>query len=173
MASKPFILGERSLGFLAGVHPTLVAVFERAITITTVDFGFTEPQVRTFTRQKELVARGVSQTLKSNHIAHADFTGHTKNLYGHAGDAVPWIDGKFVWDWGALYNVAAAIAEAARDLDVLDQMCWGGVWDQWMTEYAGNQATAATMRQAEATYCVRHPGKDFVDGPHFQFAVKG
>ena len=182
---KPFALGERSQKFMSGMHPTLIAVFELAISISPVDFGFSEPQVRTLAYEKELVARGASKTLKSNHILHIDRTGKSENEYGHAGDAVPWLGGKFVWDWNLLYSVAAAVAEAARQTKVLDQMCWGGVWDQWMSQYAGKgpakgqtvtdylAAQAAVMRKAEADYCVRHPGKDFVDGPHFQFAVKG
>lgn len=184
-ASKPFAFGTRSIGFMADMHPGLIAVFELAISISTVDFGFSEKQVRTIVRQQELVKLGASQTMKSNHIEHLDRTGETKELYGHAGDAVPWIGGRFVWDWDKIYHVAAAVAEAGRQLNVLDKLCWGGVWDQWMSQYAGKgpkkgqamaeylNSQAAVMRQAEATYCVRHPGKDFVDGPHYQYFVKG
>ena len=98
---------------------------------------------------------------------------------------MPWIAGKFVWDWQYIYPIAAAVAEAARQLGVLDKICWGGVWDQWMSQYAGKGPAkgqtmpdylaqqAAVMRQAEATYCVRHKGKDFVDGPHYEYYVKG
>lgn len=166
-------LGSKSLGFMVGLHPVAIETIELAITLSPVDFGVTERQVRDLHYQRTLVSRGVSQTLKSNHLEQVDLSGRTKTVYGHACDLVPWIGGRFVWDWNALYSVAVAMAEAGRRLGVLDKMCWGGVWDQWMSEYAGTTATTAMMRQAEAGYCVRHPGKDFVDGPHFQWFKKG
>jgi len=62
-----FQLSQRSLDRLKGVDPKLVEVVKRAIEITEVDFGVTEG-LRTLERQKELVAKGASHTLKSKHI---------------------------------------------------------------------------------------------------------
>lgn len=184
-ANRPYAFGPRSITFMDGMHPGLIKVFDRAISISLVDFGFSEKQARTLAYEQQLVDRGASQTLKSNHIVCVDRTGETKELYCHAGDAVPWIGGKFVWDWQYIYPITAAVAEAARLEGVLDKMCWGGVWDQWMSLYAGKgpargqtlddylTVQAAVMRKAEADYCIRHKGKDFVDGPHYQYYVKG
>lgn len=168
-----YSLGSRSMNNLVQVHPELRNMITLAITLSTQDFGITEPQVRTLQYQKTLVARGVSKTLKSNHIEQIDLSGRTKNLYGHAVDLVPWIDGKFVWDWGAIYRIAAAMAEAGQKLGLLNKLCWGGVWDLWMNQYADGHLDAATMAAAERSYCQRHPGPDFVDGPHFQLYKKG
>lgn len=168
-----FTFSQKSLANLNGVHPDLLEIAKLAITISNQDFGITEPQVRTLAYQKTLVARGVSKTLKSNHIECVDRTGKTKKLYGHAIDAVPFIDGKFNWDWTAIYRVAAAMARAAQQLGKLDQLCWGGVWDKWMSEYADGHIDAAAIAAAERAYCIRHPGPDFVDGPHYQLYVKG
>ena len=63
-------LGVRSKQRLQGLHKDLVAVVERAIQITEVDFTVLEG-MRTLDRQKELVARGASTTLNSRHL-----TGH-------------------------------------------------------------------------------------------------
>ena len=65
-----FTLGTRSLSRLSGVQADLFRVVKRAIELTTVDFVVVEG-VRTPARQKELVAAGASQTLKSNHLTGA------------------------------------------------------------------------------------------------------
>ncbi|MGB5990642.1 MAG: M15 family metallopeptidase [Marinifilaceae bacterium] len=62
-----FYLGKKSLERLDGVHPDLVRVVKRAITISKLDFGVTEG-LRTVERQKELLAAGKSTTMKSMHI---------------------------------------------------------------------------------------------------------
>ena len=61
-----FKLSQRSLDRLAGVDSNLVAVVKRAIEVTKVDFGVVEG-LRTIERQQELVDRGASKTMKSNH----------------------------------------------------------------------------------------------------------
>lgn len=160
-----YALGAKSQANLAGVHPDLRKIINRAIAISTQDFGVTEPQVRTIEDQRKKVAAGVSQTMKSKHLEQPDLTGKTKILYGHAVDLVPWVNGAFSWDWERIYPVAAAMVAAAAEMGLADHLCWGGVWDRWMSTYAGD---AAAIKAAEQAYCVRHPGKDFVDGPHFQ-----
>lgn len=171
-----FALGTRSLGFLAGVHPDLLAIVKLGISISPVDFGVTEPQVRTIADQRAKVAAGVSQTMQSNHLEQVDLTGKTHNLYGHAVDLVPWIGGKFVWDWSAIYQVQAAVAEAARRMGLVDKLCWGGAWDRWVGQYTGSPVTAAQMQAAEQAYVAarRRVGKSaFVDGPHVQYCKLG
>ena len=62
-----FELSQRSLDRLEGVEDTLVVVVKRAIELTKVDFGVSEG-VRSIERQKELVEKGASKTMKSKHI---------------------------------------------------------------------------------------------------------
>lgn len=118
-----FRLSARSLKALEGVHPDLVRVVKRAITITDQDFLVTEG-VRTPARQRELYAQGrskpgrkVTWTLKSNHFVHADG-------YGHAVDLCP-----FPVDWNdarKFAEIAKAMKLAAMELRV--PVVWGGDW---------------------------------------------
>ena len=122
-----YVLGTRSKSNLKGVHPDLVKVVERAITLTTQDFTVIEG-VRTTQRQQELYAQGRTKPgskvtnadgvkNKSNHQAKADG-------YGHAVDIVP-----YPVDWNTTSKfraIADAMKQAAKDLDV--KMEWGGDW---------------------------------------------
>ena len=86
-----FNLSSRSRGKLEGVHPDMVAVVERAIELTKVDFGVTYG-VRTVAEQEKLVASGRSQTMKSKHLVQED-TG-----YSHAVDVVAYDGSNVVWE---------------------------------------------------------------------------
>lgn len=110
-------LGIRSRQRLSGVHPDLVAVVERAIQITEVDFAVLEG-LRSRDRQKELFAKGASKTMNSRHLT------------GHAVDLAPWpID----WDdLSRFEQVADAMKQASEELDV--PVIWGG---DWRTFYDG------------------------------------
>ena len=104
-------LGTRSLQNLSGVHPDLVAVVKRAITITEQDFTVIEG-VRNINRQRELVKKGASTTMNSRHLT------------GHAVDMVPW-----PVDWNDLERfevVSVAMKTAAEELDI--PIVWGGDW---------------------------------------------
>lgn len=108
-----FRLGSRSLKNLEGVHPDLVKVVQRAIQITKQDFAVIEG-LRTLERQKELLAKGVSKTLRSRHLT------------GHAVDIVPWVDGSVSWDWKFYTEIRNAMVAAAAELKV--GLEWGGNW---------------------------------------------
>ena len=108
-----FTLGHRSKQRLKGVHPDLVKVVERAIRITTVDFAVLEG-LRTPERQKALVEVGASQTLNSRHLT------------GHAVDLGAWVADEVRWDWPLYHKIAAAMKEAAKQVDVPIE--WGGDW---------------------------------------------
>lgn len=152
-----YILGAKSSANLAHVHPGLVAVVERAIAITTQDFTVYEG-LRTSARQRLLVAAKASKTLNSKHLEQPDG-------FGHAVDLVPWIDGTPRWEWGPIYDIAAAVREAAIALDV--PLRWGGVWDRRINDLS---AGADAIETAVKAYAARHPGPDFLDGPHFELA---
>jgi len=147
-----FALCERFRSNLIGVHPDLVRVVGRAITLTTQDFTVFEG-LRTVERQRQYVARGVSKTMHSKHLK--QMTG-----YGHAVDLLPWIDGGPRWEWPAIYPVAHAMREAARIEKV--NICWGGAWDCLIED------TNLSLETEVADYCKRHAGPDFIDGPHYQ-----
>ena len=106
-------LGRRSRRRLDGVHPDLVAVVERAIEITEVDFTVLEG-LRTKTRQASLVEAGASRTMRSRHLT------------GHAVDLAAYVDGQVSWDWPLYYRIAKAMKRAARELGV--ELQWGGDW---------------------------------------------
>lgn len=108
-----FTLSEKSRSRLAGVHPDLCRVVERAMTLTEQDFIVIEGR-RTRERQKYLVSKGASKTMNSYHLT------------GHAVDIAPLVDGKASWDWKYYYPVAKAMKQAAKELGVAIE--WGGDW---------------------------------------------
>lgn len=152
-----FVLGTTSRGNLSQVHPGLVSVVQRAIQITTQDFTVFEG-IRELARQQELFAGGASKTMNSLHLQQADG-------FGHAVDLVPWIAGTPRWEWAAIYSIAAAMHQAATELGT--DLVWGGVWDRRFSQYQGS---IAALKQEVIDYTNRHPGPDFLDGPHYQLA---
>lgn len=106
-------LGERSQLRLKGVHPDLVKVVEHAIDISTINFTVLEG-LRTPERQKLLRDAGASQTLNSRHIT------------GHAVDLGALVDGEVRWDWPLYHQIAKAMKQSAKDLNVA--IVWGGDW---------------------------------------------
>lgn len=155
-----FSLGAKSLAELNGVHPDLVRVVKRAIEITAVDFTV-QDGIRTIEEQKRFVAQGFSRTMKSKH------------LEGCAVDLVPWIDGKPRWWWPQIYQVAAAMRDAAREQGIVIR--WGVVWDRNLNDLAPNiydlNAVAKALQTEGLAYNARHAGSDFPDGPHFEMVA--
>lgn len=109
-------LSQRSLDKLKGVHPDLIRVVKRAITITSQDFLIT-CGVRTPAEQRRLYAQGrttpgpkVTWTLISNHFVKSDG-------YGHAVDLCP-----YPVDWTDLRKfdaITRAMKQAAKDVGVV------------------------------------------------------
>lgn len=151
-------LGSNSRKELQGVHPDLVAVVERAIQITEQDFTVFDG-IRTAADQRALYNRKASQL-----DGHKKISKHQvqSDGYGHAVDLVPWINGRPVWDWDAIYVIADAVVEAARELNV--DLRWGGSWDH-INPLKGspeNWVAAYVKRK-------RSQGKRaFNDGPHYE-----
>lgn len=108
-----FILGQKSLANLTGVHEDLVRVVKRAIQLSTVDFRV-QQGLRSKSEQALLVKKGASTTMNSRHLT------------GHAVDLVALIAGEVRWDWPLYYKIAAAMKQAAKDLNV--PITWGGDW---------------------------------------------
>ena len=106
-----FKLGQRSKDRLKGVDERLVKVVERAIELTEIDFTVLEG-LRTPERQKQLVADGFSQTLKSKHLT------------GHAVDLGALVNNKITWEKEPYYKIADAMKKAAQELNI--KVRWGG-----------------------------------------------
>lgn len=153
-----FIFGLRSKKELLHVRPELAQVAHMALAVTTQDFMVFEG-LRTLAEQKRLVELGQSQTLKSYHLAQPDG-------YSHAVDLVPVKLGLPKWDWELIYPVVLAVDEAATRLGYADKIVWGGAWDRRLSDFGGNPDS---YRKAVRDYCERHPGRDFIDGPHYQW----
>jgi len=151
-----FRLGNRSKQKLEGVHPDMVAVVERAIELTKVDFGVTYG-VRTVEEQEKLVASGRSQTMKSKHLIQD--TG-----YSHAVDVVAYDGSDVVWEINVYDDICDAFKEAAIEKGVAIK--WGAAWSEGdIRTYEG------TAEDAMNTYIDlrRSQGRrPFIDGPHFE-----
>lgn len=101
---------------MAGIHPDLFRVVQRAIQITSVDFGITEG-LRDRETQGRYVAEGKSRTMDSRHLT------------GHAVDVVAMVNGKVSWTFSDYERIAAAFKQAAADLQI--PIIWGGDWPRF------------------------------------------
>lgn len=146
-----FVLSQRSLNNLTGVQPALVAVVQRAIQLTKVDFGVIEG-VRTATRQAELVASGASQTMNSKHL-----TGHAVDLMAYIGDRAS-------WELRLYDDIADAMKQAATELNT--PIRWGAAWTvKDIRKWYGTMESAMNSYIDECRKAGRRP---FIDGPHFE-----
>lgn len=110
----PYKFSQRSLQRLSGVHPDLVRVMQRAISLTEVDFTVLEG-LRTLERQKQLLRQGATTTLNSRHLT------------GHAVDIAPFINGQVSWHWPHYHALAPFVWKAA-EIEGVKGLEWGGNW---------------------------------------------
>jgi peptidoglycan L-alanyl-D-glutamate endopeptidase CwlK len=135
---------------LAGVHPDLVRVVRRAAeggALFRVEEG-----MRSLERQRQLVAKGASQTMNSRHLT------------GHAVDLLPLVDGQPTFDWKHYFPLADAVADAARKEGV--PIIWGGAWGRLVQDWPQGSA-----KQTQAAYVAERRAagrRPFLDGPHFE-----
>lgn len=146
-------LSKRSLARLEGVDERMIRVVKTAITFSTVDFGVIQG-LRTIEEQRELVAKGASQTMKSKH------------LDGRAVDLMAYVGSRGSWELSLYDNIADAMKLAAIEEDVAIR--WGAAWQiPDIREWDG------TMQDAMDNYIDlrRSQGRrPFIDGPHFELA---
>lgn len=107
-----FKFGKTSKQNLKGVHPDLVKLAEKAISLSEIDFTVIQG-LRTLKQQQENVKKGVSWTLNSKHLT------------GRAIDVVP-----YPVDWNDLTKFAKineAFKKASQELNI--RYRWGGDWN--------------------------------------------
>ena len=151
-----FKLSTRSKNKLKGVHPNMVAVVERAIELTKVDFGVTYG-VRSLAEQEKLVASGRSQTMKSKHLKQ-------KDGYSHAVDVVAYDGSNVVWEINVYDDICDAIKQAAIEKGVAIK--WGAAWSEGDIRLYKGPAEFHMNRYIDLR---RGQGRrPFIDGPHFE-----
>ena len=131
-------LDQRALQRLMGVHEDLARVVHKAAAMSDMDFTVLEG-LRTLERQKELLAKHATTTLKSRHLT------------GHAVDLGVMIGGGIRWDWPLYIKLAVVVQAAAAAENV--PIRWGGTWKPLS---ATPEITAKVL------------SKSFPDGPHFE-----
>lgn len=109
----PTTLSSTSNSRLNGVHPDLVKIVRKAALLTTVPFQITEG-VRTIERQRLLLKKGATRTLRSRHLT------------GHAIDVVAYVGNRISWEFPLYYEISQAFKQAARELGIPIE--WGGDW---------------------------------------------
>lgn len=148
-----FKLSGRSIDKLEGVKPELVEVVEKAITLTKVDFGVIEG-LRTEEKQRELVAAGASQTMKSKHLT------------GDAVDLMAYVNGRGCWELNVYDEIADAMKEAAYELDVMIR--WGAAWN--IKDLALWEGTAEEAMNHYIDERRSQGKRPFIDAPHFELS---
>ena len=146
-----FKLSSRSLGRLDGVDEKLSNVVKKAIGYSTVDFGVIQG-LRSVEEQKELVARGLSKTMKSKH------------LEGRAVDLMAYLNGRACWEINVYDEIADAMKQAAIDEDV--HIRWGAAWT-----VSDIRSWEGTMEEAMLHYVDIRRGQNkrpIIDRPHFE-----
>lgn len=150
-----FNLSKRSLAKLEGVDKRLVDIVKHAITETSVDFGVIEG-LRSIERQRELVAKGASQTMSSKHIP-----GEAVDLMAYVGRPA-----RASWELNLYDEIADAMKKAAGLVGA--PLRWGCAWH--ITDI---RAWNGTMEEAMNDYIDlrRSQGRRaFLDGPHFELS---
>ena len=148
-----FKLSKKSYDNLVGVDQRLVDVVMLAIKLTSVDFVVTEG-LRSIDRQRQLVAKGASQTMKSKHIE------------GKAVDLAAYIGDRISWEMSLYDDIADAMKAAAQELGV--GIRWGGAWHvDDIREWEGTMQDAMDdyirLRQSQGK-------RPFLDGPHHELS---
>tara|TARA_B100001027_G_scaffold206404_1_gene169958 strand:+ start:278 stop:727 length:450 start_codon:yes stop_codon:yes gene_type:complete len=146
-------LSQRSIERLDGVNEQLLAVVTKAIKTTNIDFGVT-CGLRTIEEQRELVKKGVSQTMKSKHIE------------GNAVDVVAYIGSRITWELNVYDDIADAFKSAAQDLGV--GIRWGAAWQipdirDWDRSMEDAMNAYVDLRRGQGK-------RPFIDAPHFELA---
>jgi len=146
-------LGNRSLSRLEGVNDDLVTVVRYAIGVTKQDFSVI-CGLRTIDEQRELVAKGASQTMKSKHID------------GNAVDLMAYCNGGR-WELNLYDEIADAMKEGAAAAGV--QLRWGAAWT--INDIGGYEGTAEDAMNSYIDTRRSQSRRPFIDAPHFELML--
>jgi peptidoglycan LD-endopeptidase CwlK len=147
-----FKLSQRSLGNLEGVDKRLQKAVRHAIGETKVDFGVI-CGLRTIEEQRELVAKGASQTLKSKH------------LDGEAVDLMAYIGGgRASWELNLYDDIADAMRKGAELANV--PVRWGAAWH--ITDIRDWKGTMEEAMNEYIDLRRKQGRRPFIDAPHFE-----
>ena len=145
---------------LAKVHPDLQKVMNRALEIL-YETGGPDVKVlegkRTLARQKQLVAKGASWTMRSRHLT------------GHAVDLGALLGGQVSWHWDLYDQVAEAVRQAAIDVGVPIE--WGAAWSDITKADSAAEAKAAYIA-SKRKHTDKKKRRPILDGPHYQLPWK-
>lgn len=163
-----FAFGKASIKNMKGIRDDLKFLAQETIKMSPMDMTvLATGGLRTASMQMALYKSGASKlngrSVLSKHQKQADG-------FGWAIDLVPYYLGDPRWEWPLIYPIAACMAFLSIKHDT--PLRWGGVWDRKMSEYIDPRASIDQMAlqiKAEVNaYCIRHPGPDFIDGPHYE-----
>ena len=147
----PFRLSKRSINNLKGLDQRLVNAVRIAIDVTDTDFAVI-CGLRTEEEQRKLLAKGVTQTMKSNHLT------------GNAVDLMAYVNRRGCWEISVYDNIAEAMRQAAMMIDV--PIRWGAAWHiddirEWGGTMEGAMNGYIDLRRSQG----RRP---FIAAPHFE-----
>ena len=145
-----FKLSQRSLDKLEGVDERMQRVVKTAIGLTKTDFGVIQG-LRTEEQQKELVAKGASQTMKSKH------------LEGKAVDLMAYVGSRASWELNLYDDIADAMKKAC--INQGKRVTWGAAWQMELNKWNG---TSEELMNAYIDLRRSEGRRPFIDGPHFQ-----
>jgi len=111
-------LSIKDLQKLDDAHPDLEKVIRRAAELSDIPFAVLEVK-RSMERQRHLVAKGASRTMKSRHLP-------GKDGKSRAVDIAPLDSGQVSWAWPLYHKLAPVVKQAAKELGVPIE--WGGDW---------------------------------------------
>ena len=146
-------LGNRSLSRLEGVNDDLVTVVRYAIGVTKQDFSVI-CGLRTIDEQRELVAKGASQTMKSKHID------------GNAVDLMAYCNGGR-WELNLYDEIADAMKEGAEAVGA--KLRWGAAWT--IDDLGAWEGSAENAMNSYIDIRRSQGRRPFIDAPHFELML--
>lgn len=146
---------------LKTVHPKLAELVRKTAAIGVTPFSVIQGG-RSVEQQKKNIAKGVSWTMNSRHIASPDGK-------ARAVDIAPFVNGIVSWTWekpGAnndFFELMLDVKKAAKAIGL--EVEWGGVWDRRLSQLSNDLKTEVQnyAKRQKAKGKTAHP-----DGPHIQ-----
>ena len=121
-----YSFGKNSLKHQEGLNPDLKLILKRALEISVFDFGVPQTGgVRSAETQNRLYLDGKSQLNGYNQLSNHQ-SGNAVDLF-----AIDPETGKASWDHEMLAVIAAAMLQAASELETAPPLRWGGLWGHY------------------------------------------